>query len=190
MIERCDDFREQYGEAITGILGVVLKIVRKFRDKGVFPSGQKDAEGNDIMAKFELDLPLRPIKVVHPETGNLLDHLAPQRVGNGESIELVWGPYFAPTDQDNALRIQNALAADNTLVPTKYAVAHVQEIFGLEDPEAAMAEMEKAQEEQADPNTPPGQEEGGGAPPFPPPGGPPTADEPNGKKPNPFAGRP
>lgn len=120
MIERADDFRAQYGEAVIELMRITEFIARTFLStviQLVTPDGPREG-------RFRFDLPPRKVD------GKFMD----QKLGTGGYITLEWGAYFSPTEDDNSKKIQNATAANAAgFVDQVTAARAVAPIYGVQD---------------------------------------------------------
>lgn len=139
MIARADDLRAQYGEAIEELMRITEAIARMFLLAIVQLPPQ--ADGRKRVGKFRFDLEPRTFvkddKVVTED----------QKLGPGGYISLEWGPYFAPTEDDNQKTIKNSADAAAAGFVTKETAARRvgPVIFGVQDVDG---EVQKAREQQ------------------------------------------
>jgi hypothetical protein len=144
MIERAGDFREQYGEALVRLLKVTEMIGRRYEGQRV-NLGRNESTGEEMVGVYRFALPRRVTKGPDGQVTMSDRHLGP-----GGTIDLEWGPFFAPTEQDDAARITNAAAAkQGGLVGGETATKHVSQVFGIQDPAAEHARAQGEVEEEA-----------------------------------------
>jgi hypothetical protein len=137
MIERSDDFRAQYGAAARALLDMTIKIGRSFDGRPV-DIGQNATTGDMEKGVFGFDLPPRV------EGEGEAARTVPRRLGPGGNVTLAWGPYFAPTEQDEQLRITNAATAKREgLVRGETATKHVAQVFDFEDADQEYAQADE-----------------------------------------------
>lgn len=137
MIERGDDLRAQYGEAVVDLMRITERIARGFLSQEV---PLKMADGTDRIGKFRFELPPRKVD------GEFTD----QALGPGGYVSLKWGAYFSPTEDDNQKKIANSTAANaGGLVDKVTAARAVAQIFGVQDVEATVALAKSEGEEEA-----------------------------------------
>lgn len=137
MIDRADDFRAQYGDAIVELMTITERIARLFL-------GTIVAVGpNETPSTFRFKLPMRKIR--EENDGVVVDRLVPHKLGPGGYISLEWGPYFSPTEDDKQKTIKNATAANaGGLIDKVTAARTVAPFYGVTDVEGTVA---KAKEE-------------------------------------------
>ncbi len=110
MIECADELRDQYGDAIVAALETMARMYVALNGKVVTVPGVGQA---------------RIVFVGIPDSKFDLKTL---------QIDLGWGPYFSPTEDDNSKRITNAIAAKTaSLVDNETASGYVADVFGIED---------------------------------------------------------
>jgi hypothetical protein len=133
MLEKADELRAQYGDlGILPLLNIILQIARATVGKVVTLADGKQGV-------LDIVLPPRP----RPD-----GTLAPPTLGPGGYIQLKWGPYFAPTEQDRQQAVANINSArTGLLMDLETAIRAAAPIFDIKDPEriiaAVRAEMEK-----------------------------------------------
>jgi hypothetical protein len=136
MLEAADDLRAQYGElGVVRVLQVMEKILRKNKEAQV----EVNAEGREIKRVFSL-----PKKAVKEGTET---KFVEQTLGPGGRIKLIWPAYFAPTETDKQMRINNAVAAKaGGVVDHARSVGYTSDIFGIDDVDEALATIKAEQE--------------------------------------------
>lgn len=128
MIERADDLRAQFGEAVVDLSRITERTARAFLAQSVALPAL--ADGVPRIGKFRFELPPRKVD------GLFIDH----KLGPGGYISLEWGAYFSPTEDDNQRKIQNATAANaGSLIDKVTAARSVAPIFGVQDVEQVVA---------------------------------------------------
>lgn len=147
MLECADELRDQYGGAAGELLGMVVRIGASLQGKVIdVPDTIDIATGQPLQGQFVLDLPKRRIQ---QEDGSiaLVDHVFRWPC----EISLAWGPYFAPTDEDDAKRISNAVTAKTGgIVDRKTAADHVAQAFGVKDVDGMIARIREEEGEDLD----------------------------------------
>ena len=131
MLEKADDLRSQYGDCgVIPILKVVEDLARLHHDQEVeLPDGTKAVE--------KIDLPPRP-------NGG-----GERKLGQGGWIRLDWGPYFAPTEQDNQIAVNTIVAAvTGEVLDADTGAKRVAQIFGVKDPAETLKKIAAAKEDQ------------------------------------------
>lgn len=142
MLERADDFRDQYGSGIVHLMRITEKMARAFKpmDLGL------DADGARRIGRPEFDLPMRKVK-----TDDGGEELVSQKLGTGGGYVLLeWGPYFSPSAEDNSKKIANAVAANaGGLVDVETAASSVADIFQVRDVAGVVKRAKDELEERA-----------------------------------------
>lgn len=138
-LEKADELREQYEDAIVELGEITLQLGRKFRDPASYA-------GNAV-PRFAI--PPRVEKETDPTTGLERVMLVPREPGDGSLVTLRWGRYFQPTPAD----IQAAVTTILSLVSAKIfdietATKRIAPLFDIEDVENLLA---KVREQQAAP---------------------------------------
>lgn len=137
MLGRCGDFRSQYGQGVIKLMRITEKMCRNFMGVSV-------NLGEGRIGVFKLDLPPRIIQVPGRD-GETQEVVQEHKLGPGGHMKLVWGPYFAPTKQDDQQEIANATAANQgRLIDRVTAARKIAPIFGVTDVEGT---VKRAQEE-------------------------------------------
>ena len=129
MLEKADDLRSQYGDCgVIPILKVVEDLARLHHDQEVdLPDGTKGVE--------KIDLPPKP-------NGG-----GERKLGTGGWIRLAWGPYFAPTEQDNQIAVNTVVAAvAGEVLDAETGARRVAQIFGVKDPDEMLKRIATAKE--------------------------------------------
>lgn len=139
MLGRCGELRTQYGNAMKELMKLTEKICRTFMGRSVLLE-------NGSIGVFKLNLPPKTRDVDLPD-GTKRTIAEDHKLGPGGHYKIVWGPYFAPTKQDDQLEIANATAANQGgLIDKEAAARKVAPIFGITDVEGtvkkAAAELE------------------------------------------------
>jgi hypothetical protein len=129
MLARCDLYREQYGE--FGIRLIARDMLRAARLILSRPAATA-ADGTEVR-----DAILLPPRMVD---GKLVERTP----GMGETVELNWNPYFAPTWEDisKAVTATQAAAGGKPIISQRTAVAATQQMFNVHDVEAEMEAIE------------------------------------------------
>lgn len=142
MLERADDFRAQYGEAIISLTRVTDRIARAFASRTV-----QLADGSTGV--FVFDLPPRKTQVKQGD--DVVHHVEDQKLGPGGYISLKWGPYFPPTNDDTQKAISNAAAANAAgFVAKATAATTIADEFGVSDVEGEVARAAQEGQEAAE----------------------------------------
>lgn len=130
MLSKCDQLRESYGRGLTQLLNAMLLAARRYAALGV-----PDAEG--VVASPRFDLPPRQatrplLDVVGDPTGELETYYTPQSPGQGTHVQLSWGPYFQPTEQDKQSAVSTLQAANGAkaLISQQTAVEIISMLLG------------------------------------------------------------
>jgi hypothetical protein len=132
MLECADELREQYGQGVTAVLEIMARM-------GAAVQGKKVVLPGGRAGQMWLDLPPRLLK--DPTTGAIV--AVPHTFNSPVNVALSWGPYFAPTDSDDAARIANASNAKQAgLIDKRTGAEHVAGIFGVRDVDAMMKQAE------------------------------------------------
>jgi hypothetical protein len=117
MIAKCDIIREQYGSALKRLLQqMVLSAKMHLDEKGPVQTDDGEAitdekTGEAIKTVPYLDLPLKVIMTPITDdatgqpNGETDIELVERKPGKGGTVILAWGPYFAPTPQDQSALI-------------------------------------------------------------------------------------
>lgn len=131
MLERADTFRTQYGEALTNLLDIALKVCRSAMEP------RRNEETGAIHEAF-IDLPRR----FDEETKQWIE----EDIGTGGQISIAWPPYFKPTLDD----LTKASTAVSTLVTAqiitaKDAIEIMRKFIPLRDAELIAKELEAAE---------------------------------------------
>lgn len=136
MLECCDELRDQYGDGASELLGLFVQIGAKFQGQVVdLPDTVDIATGKPLQGRFLLSLPKR-----RSADGTVTDHVFHWPC----EISLAWGPYFAPTDDDDSKRIDNAVKAKTGgIIDRKTAADHVAQVFGVKDVDAMLENIEE-----------------------------------------------
>lgn len=124
MIAKCDVLRAQYGRMITEIVTDMLRIAGMFRAQVI-------------------DTPDGPVRRV------LSPDLDP---GESEAVAIEWGEYFLPTSNDIKASVDTAKQASGgkSVISRKTAVRFVSQLFGVDDPEGELEEIEEDEEKAAE----------------------------------------
>ena len=133
MLEKADDLRSQYGDCgVIVILKVVEDLARLHHDQEVtLPGGETGVE--------KIDLPPRP-------NGG-----GERKLGPGGWIRLDWGPYFAPTEQDNQIAVNTIVAAvAGDVLDAETGARRAAQIFGVKDADEMLARIVKAKQDMMD----------------------------------------
>jgi hypothetical protein len=129
MLEAADDLRAQYGDLlIVQLLEMVEKIARAFEGK---PTKTVDPKtGEMVDAVFSLNLPAKPDGT-------------PRKLGKGGHIKITWGPYFAPTETDRQIEINNLVVAKTGgIIDEETAVNKGAHMFGVKDAKGMLAKVQ------------------------------------------------
>jgi hypothetical protein len=142
MTEATDDYRDQYGSAIVHLMRITEKIARAFVTKPMQLAPADD--GTPRIGRPDFDLPLRTIKT--PDGGQ---KTIPFALGEGGGyVQLEWGPYFAPSADDEGAEIKNAAAANQAgLIDAETAATKIAPIFSVRD---VAGVVQRAKEEAQD----------------------------------------
>lgn len=128
MMEEADVRREQYGE--HGIKPLLEKLIRAARKLGSATIDRTNPELPRLVRQVIL-LPKKP--VIDPDTGtitNLVEH----QVGEGETVELHWPPYFTASLSDMAMGVRAAADAKTSgLIDQAHATSFVAPYFQVEN---------------------------------------------------------
>lgn len=116
MLDRADDLRVQYGQAIERLLE---KLVRAARKVGT-PTPERD-EGTGLTTIRKRTVTV-PKKRVESKGGGVT--YEERQLGNGEQVELVWPDYFEPSLQDVQLAVD--------------AIGKAFKVYGIADLEASI----------------------------------------------------
>lgn len=152
MLAKCDLLRDQYGEAIVGILKAMLEASRRLREV-------KTAEdGTQTWSRVELEPRIERVKEteenedgdeVETDTGEV--RLVEREPGSGSNITLKWPPYFPATWADKQAAITAVTTATKKPVLSRLtAVAAISSAFDIEDPQAEVDALEDEEEEAAE----------------------------------------
>lgn len=136
MLVKCDILREQYGKAIVNILKDMLAVSRTLRTP-------RDDSGQ--WSKVDL-----PPKVEENEDGTVLIR---ERVpGDGDQLVLHWSPYFSATWQDkkDAITTVSEATGKKQVLSQKTAVTAISQLFGIENVEAELKQIEEDNERNAE----------------------------------------
>lgn len=131
MLEKADDLRSQYGEGgVVPVLKIVEDLARLHHDQEVeLPGGTKGVE--------KIDLPPKP------KGGG------ERKLGPGGWIRLDWGPYFAPTEQDNQIAVNTVVAAvTGEVLDAETGARRVGQIYSVKDPDEMLKKIAKAKQDQ------------------------------------------
>lgn len=148
MLEEADVLREQFGE--RGIKPLLEKLLRAARK---LSTGTVDKTDPDLpkIVKQTILLPKKPI--VDDKTGETTGW-ADQQLGDGETVELDWPPYFTPTVTDAVQAVRAASDAKlGGLVDREHASSLVAPFFQVEDMPIMLQKIEQeenSQQEQAE----------------------------------------
>lgn len=141
MLEKADDLRAQYGDlGVIPLLKIVERIARKYAGQTVrLPDGRVGA--------YRFDLPPR-ITAEVDEAGQVRRTVEHHKLGAGGYIQLSWGPYFSPTEDDKQKSLANITAAKGGgVLDNDNAVKQAAPLFNIRDPEAVIAKVRKEQAE-------------------------------------------
>jgi hypothetical protein len=121
MLGKADVLREQYGErGVKPLLEMMLKAVRSL-------STPRNVGGTIVRQRIEL-----PPRMTAQEDGTV--ERAERELGEGGVLNLVWGPYFAPTLDDAQKAAQAAAAAQGAgLLDVETAIGFAAPFFSVED---------------------------------------------------------
>jgi hypothetical protein len=131
MLSKTDILREQYGErGIKVIVDMMLKAVRQLK------TSRDDGEGN--LVSYELKLPPKILKE-NGETRRI-----ERQLGEGNTLDLVWPPYFRPSLTDVMQAAQAAVTAKvGGLIDDENAIQFISTYFDVEDPVAMLNKLQK-----------------------------------------------
>ena len=141
MLEEADTLREQYGQGIKLLIEKLLRAAR------ILATGFVDKSNPDVpkIVKQVVILPKKPI--VDESTGKVTG-VADRQLGQGQTIELHWPPYFTPSVTDVAAAVKAAGDAKVAgIVDTEHAARYVAPHFQVEDV-PAMLQRAAAEEKQ------------------------------------------
>jgi len=146
MLEKADDLRAQYGElGVLPILRVIERISRAVDGKRVFT-----ADGSPVTLKVLLPprVEVEALPDDAPAEVKPKRHAVERKLGPGGHIRLEWGPYFAPTEQDRQVAIQNAVAARaGRLIDKRTAVKAAAGMFEVRDAESMYRQVRREEQE-------------------------------------------
>lgn len=148
MIDRADDFRTQYGDALERLLEKVLRAAKKLSSATI----GRDANGMREVQRQEIKLPKK--RVVDEKDPKKVTFVE-RKLGNGEEVDLVWPDYFEPSLQDVALAVKAAGDAFKTygMVDDEAAIRFIAQYLRLDDVpgilERIREKLKQLQEEQA-----------------------------------------
>lgn len=122
MLGTCDVLRTQYGQAIERLLEQMIKSARRHLPE-IDDNGDEvyeielDEEGQEVTVEKFLDLPPRVVtEDVFDEAGNATGEtttrLEKRRPGEGGDVELEWGDYFEPTEEDRSKKATTLTSAN------------------------------------------------------------------------------
>lgn len=136
MLSKAAILREQYGERLVKpLIEMMLKGARSLAKPRVV---------DGVLVRQTLQLPMK----VQPNGDGTVKRAA-RELGEGGILELVWGPYFAPTLEDAQKAAQSAtLAKSGGLLDSAHAIAFVAPYFNVEDV-TAISEKIKAESAEA-----------------------------------------
>lgn len=132
MLARADVFREQYGEhGVKPLMEMMVKAVRSL-------TKPRMVGGSIVRQTVEL-----PPRISAQEDGTV--ERTARELGEGGVLNLVWGPYFAPTLDDATKAVQASVAAKGGgLIDSDAAVGFAAPYFNIED-SAGMARRVRAE---------------------------------------------
>lgn len=129
MLSKADIMREQYGQ--RGVRVLVEMMIAAARKLSV-----PRAEAGGIV-RGEIKLPL---KIVKHDDGTI--EQVPHRLGNGGTVQLKWGPYFAPSVADAQAAASAAGAAKGAgILGDEEAAKYIAPFFKVEDATAMVARI-------------------------------------------------
>lgn len=158
MVNQCDLLRTQYGRLI---LAVLLGMLRAARLVGSLPPGPTTttADGVLIQEKPTIILPPRVVKEEAKDedpTKPVRDQKTPpapkkqeRNPGTSEDLTLHWPPYFPPTVADIGAAVDAASKAKGTTISQRTAVKFTAPLFGVEDVDKEIAEIDVERERNA-----------------------------------------
>ena len=133
MLERVDEFREQYGElGVKRLLELVLRAARKL------DAGKIDPESGRLI-RYAVRLPR------NRRTNK------PRILGSGDAIELKWPDFYQPSASDIGANVDAAgKALQFGIIDRKTAARFVADSFKVEDVDAVLALAKEEREAEAD----------------------------------------
>lgn len=151
MIQRAEQMREQYGRALQQLVEQMLTVARRHASTTVVVPGEQDGEP-DQEVQYTLKLPPKVLRdpVVDEQgkpTGESTVRLQERHPGEAESIQLVWGPYFEPTpdDQQKAVTTLQLATGAKAFMAPQTAVDLMAAAFGR-DPNEEWRRLTTAQQ--------------------------------------------
>lgn len=126
MLAEVEIRREQYGAAIIRVLTDMLKVMRQFEAMAPIPD-PTNPEGPPVKYGFKLPMRMKSGEGEPVET----EHTP----GESERLVLNWNPAFPPTwdDIEKATDAAQKAAGGKALISRKTATASIQSLFGIED---------------------------------------------------------
>lgn len=158
MVNQCDLLRTQYGRLITAVL---LGMLRAARLVGSLPPGpvQTTADGTLVQSKPTILLPPRlerpeqkdtdPARPVREQDKPGEPKMVERVPGESEDLTLHWPPYFPPTLTDIGAAVDAASKAKGTTISQRTAVKFTAPLFGVEDVDREIAEIDVERERNA-----------------------------------------
>lgn len=121
MLAKADILREQYGErGVKPLLEMMVKAARSI-------TKPRSVGGRIVRQRIEL-----PPRITAQEDGTV--QRADRELGQGGVLNLVWGPYFAPTLDDAQKAAQASAAAQGAgLIDSETAIGFTAPYFNVED---------------------------------------------------------
>lgn len=124
MIARCNQLRDQYGRGMINMLTDVLRIAKRVR---ALPGAPK-LDSNGVL-----------VATVQP---SLIPNLDP---GISDLVSLKWPDYFQPTaiDVKDSVSTAQAASGGKPVISHKTAVEYTSTLFGIQNVDEELAEIEK-----------------------------------------------
>lgn len=128
MLDKADNLRVEYGEALRAVLNAFLRLL-----SGILPTSQ-----GVLLRTYDDAVPA--LNRLYGEDAKTKE---PRWVG--ARISLRWGDYFEPSAQDRQVAVTTAMAAcgGKPVLTRHAAVASVASMFGVQDVNSVVEELEK-----------------------------------------------
>jgi len=146
MLAKADILREQYGQ--RGVLPLLNMVVEAVRKLGTPVAAEPQGVVGAAIVRRVVELPPRLI----PQADGEPPKLVPRELGpRGSTLQLQWGPYFAPSITDTSNSVTAAAKAKEAgLIDREHASQFVASDFRVEDVGHMLAKIEQEkQDEQA-----------------------------------------
>lgn len=141
MLDAADELRVQYGAAVTQLLQLFLRAVRRLTAVRAVPLGGGDVQLRRGVVRL-------PPRVVRDDSGAAVESIPRTSVGSGEQVELAWPAYLTPTPEVVSKAVDAAGRARMLgVMDLNHAVRYLAPYFGVENVAAlvkALAESASA----------------------------------------------